>query len=555
VDDHLLPNRTRREWLDSSEGACIEKDESDKDVTVCPAIVVPSGNGLITVPHERDEIHSAETIVEAIDPLTVQEWETIESMGNLCELLYDGWSDTLTKSQIEYGPPMDSVVAISYVDETDGEFITVKGVEHFRTPYVPELDADGAIVPITPINVRKKVDLRTIHYFYPAMRKASGNWSSGRYNRWTKPTTRPFEMWPEVWNSNNSLQAKAIAIAQWKEEVKRRDVIEAKARERETRRGRTIDPNQERQIPGSRHMPVQALAATLCDFENWMPWLDNINKKLDLEIPDMLLQQRDLREHLLPPKHREKNTDMPWNCCVARPVFEDEIRRSAGAQKALRKDWDRLRLINTWREDLVEEWDVVKARAKKTHTRVHMGVVFQICVEKDSETEKPERLRKYKGRVVFRGNDVVDENCDIAMFQELGSAPATMVAAKACDLYGLLKGHVVENADATLAYTQSLLGGTATWVSLPSEEWPASWRNMRRPVCPLEKALCGHPDAGGYWEQHCDNHLRDCGFNPVAVGDRAWCSCFFSPTLTCYMIVYVDDFKIAGPKDNVEKAW
>jgi hypothetical protein len=83
-----------------------------------------------------------------------------------------------------------------------------------------------------------------------------------------------------------------------------------------------------------------------------------------------------------------------------------------------------------------------------------MGMVFQICVEEDSETEKPEHLRKYKGRVVFRSNDVVDENWDIAMFQELGSAPATMVAAKTCDLYGLREGHVIENADATQAYTQ-----------------------------------------------------------------------------------------------------
>jgi hypothetical protein len=30
-----------------------------------------------------------------------------------------------------------------------------------------------------------------------------------------------------------------------------------------------------------------------------------------------------------------------------------------------------------------------------------MGMVFQICVGEDSETEKPERERKYKGRVVF----------------------------------------------------------------------------------------------------------------------------------------------------------
>jgi hypothetical protein len=256
------------------------------------------------------------------------------------------------------------------------------------------------------------------------------------------------------------------------------DEVEAEARERKVRRGRIVEPNQEQRVPGSRRRPVRALAATPCDFAIWKLWLDSINKKLDLGIPDVPLLQRDLREHFLPPKHREKNTDMPWNCCVARPVYKEEIRRSAGARKALRKEWDRLRLINTWREDLVEEWDAVKARAKKAHTPVHVGVVLQICVEKDSETEKPERERKCKGRVVFRGNDVVDEHWDVAMFRELGSAPATMVAAKACDLYGLLEGHIIENADAAQAYTQSLLGGAETWVSLPREEWPESWRHM-----------------------------------------------------------------------------
>jgi hypothetical protein len=113
------------------------------------------------------------------------------------------------------------------------------------------------------------------------------------------------------------------------------------------------------------------------------------------------------------------------------------------------------------------------------------------------------------------------------MFQELGSAPATMVAAKACDFY-LREGRIIENADATQAYTQSFLGGAETWVSLPREEWPESCRHMRRRVCPLEKALCGHPDAGGYCEQHCDSHLRDCGFNPIAVEDKAWRSCAVS---------------------------
>jgi hypothetical protein len=84
--------------------------------------------------------------------------------------------------------------------------------------------------------------------------------------------------------------------------------------------------------------------------------------------------------------------------------------------------------INTWLEDEVEERGDVEARAERQGVNIRVGIVFRICVEEDSEAEKEERLRKWEGRVVFRGNDVVDENCGIAMFQELGSAPATIVA-------------------------------------------------------------------------------------------------------------------------------
>ena len=69
------------------------------------------------------------------------------------------------------------------------------------------------------------------------------------------------------------------------------------------------------------------------------------------------------------------------------------------------------------------------------------------------------------GRFVFRGNDVRDQNWEHAIFQELGSSPAAMKAGKSADLYGLLPGHSIEQSDAEQAYTQTLLGGTETWVT------------------------------------------------------------------------------------------
>ena len=53
---------------------------------------------------------------------------------------------------------------------------------------------------------------------------------------------------------------------------------------------------------------------------------------------------------------------------------------------------------------------------------------------------------------------VRDEIHEAALFNELGSSPATLDGAKAVDAYGLLPGHDEEAADAKQAYTQALLG-------------------------------------------------------------------------------------------------
>ena len=126
-----------------------------------------------------------------------------------------------------------------------------------------------------------------------------------------------------------------------------------------------------------------------------------------------------------------------------------------------------------------------------------------------------------------------------------------MEAAKAADCYGFFPGHPVEQADAEQAYTQAKLGGTPTWVSLPPEARPAAWAGMKNPVCPLRLALYGHPDSGGFWEKHCADHLLKAGFVEI----DEWRSCFFHKQLQVYLVVYVDDFKMAGPVASLPKAW
>ena len=94
------------------------------------------------------------------------------------------------------------------------------------------------------------------------------------------------------------------------------------------------------------------------------------------------------------------------------------------------------------------------------------------------------------------------------LFNYLSSNPATIEAAKAVDMYGLIQGHIIDIADVVRAYIQAKLGTTVkdkegyilqvkTWVRLPPEYAPESLNTMNDPVVKLVLALHGHPDSGG----------------------------------------------------------
>ena len=128
---------------------------------------------------------------------------------------------------------------------------------------------------------------------------------------------------------------------------------------------------------------------------------------------------------------------------------------------------------------------------------------------------------------------MVNQNWEQAVFQDLGSCPATMDAARAADCVGCFPGNDCQIADAVQAYIQAKLKGDACWVSLPPEARPKNrkWANMKKPVVRLRKALYGHPDSGSFWEQHCDKHVRSVGFEPVGA---EWPSVYTNPKLKLF---------------------
>ncbi len=174
-------------------------------------------------------------------------------------------------------------------------------------------------------------------------------------------------------------------------------------------------------------------------------------------------------------------------------------------------------------------------------------------MEKGSELPKGNPQRKFKGRAVFLGDNVKDEHFNWAEFADLGSSPPTMEAARALDAIGCLEGYSVKTGDARGAYTQAYLRGCKTWVALPRERWPDSWVGVYTcPMVPLVMSLYGHPDAGGYWEQHCEERVLSLGFERVHVN---WPSTFWHPKKRALLIVYVDDFKLAARDKDHDAIW
>ena len=261
--------------------------------------------------------------------------------------------------------------------------------------------------------------------------------------------------------------------------------------------------------------------------------------------------------------HRVKTATLYWEklgeiselqyALVARVVNQAEIDRTPAAKQAMGKEWQKLVDKSCWLHSKVREFRDVSAEAIRKGIQTHFGRIFEICSIKGDELPEGHDDRKWKGRSVFQGNRVSDEHIDHAIFSELGSSPASMEAAKVIDVFGSQPGYSKQQADAKQAYTQALFKGVETWVRLPRNRWPKEWQGFQDPVVPLLLALYGHPDSGGIWEKHCEDQLKTVGWTPVL--PEIWQSIFYHAELDLLLVIYVDDFKMAGPAKNLDKGW
>jgi hypothetical protein len=200
-----------------------------------------------------------------------------------------------------------------------------------------------------------------------------------------------------------------------------------------------------------------------------------------------------------------------------------------------------LRAKKVWNEDLVQEWK----QASAEHPDAHVGSIFPLVGVKNFESMDPNEHR-WKGRVVLGGDRIKKANGQWAIFEDVGSTPASMQATRiAIALDAAVKMYQLLQSDCIRAYVQALLSGPKTFIRMPKAWWPKSWHKFVDPVCPLDYALYGHPAAGDCWADRFAEVLLTLGFKKV----EGWMAVFIhqgpnGDTVT--FIVYVDDLVMLG---------
>ena len=78
------------------------------------------------------------------------------------------------------------------------------------------------------------------------------------------------------------------------------------------------------------------------------------------------------------------------------------------AKKAVDDEWTSLEVSGALDLKSVQPRGKVIADAKRAGKTVHFGSLMDLCHEKNSELNLPDNQKVFKGRVVFRGDQVKD---------------------------------------------------------------------------------------------------------------------------------------------------
>ena len=135
-------------------------------------------------------------------------------------------------------------------------------------------------------------------------------------------------------------------------------------------------------------------------------------------------------------KHAEHHASLGLNteefqAMIHTAIDPAKVNMMPGAKAAVDKEWKKLFDLNAFALDEMMDQDDVIEYYDKLGKPVHFGSVRALCHEKHSELQLDDP--EFKGRVVFRGDIVRDNDGYYAVFSEQGTSSSHMAATKFLD--------------------------------------------------------------------------------------------------------------------------
>jgi hypothetical protein len=245
---------------------------------------------------------------------------------------------------------------------------------------------------------------------------------------------------------------------------------------------------------------------------------------------------------------------------VTKSLTKKEWANDPKALEALKQEAVGLRSNLTWDDDTVAPLYQIRNWARSAGAHIKVAELLTLVGIKHHELEPSQW--KWKGRIVYRGDQVRDQDNNLLLFDQTATTPTSLIALNAAIWYACRKGHAASCSDAIQAFLQSELDDSdLTYVIIPVELWLDEWHTRFDPgtrlAVRLKKSLYGHPKAGRWWQDHLDRRLRALGAEEMPM----YPSNYLIPwkignqTVTLLLNVYVDDLTLCGDQRCHSDFW
>lgn len=232
-------------------------------------------------------------------------------------------------------------------------------------------------------------------------------------------------------------------------------------------------------------------------------------------------------------------------------LSRDEMKRGPNAIETIKIQGTGVREKEVWDDSSVMEKSDRLDQTRRQSRTSHLAEVMAIASIKNWES--PDK-RRYKDRLIFRGDQIKDSWGGAAQFGEMYSTPTNIQSINVAIMYGMMLGNAISTADCAWAFPHAFfLLEEEAFVVLPRELWlPSRVGHFKQPTVRLRKAPYGHPLASVMWDRHFRGVLLvEMGLIVV----EGHLSIFRDTATGLLIVVYVDDVLVARPSEHHAAFW